>query len=103
CEYEKKNWEVLHLSDNDYLSIQKKLGKEIKIARLKKEVTILELSQISGIGDSYLSRLENGRLTSPSLKTYLKVCYALNLNPASFFATASESPPFNADDYNYID
>lgn len=99
---EKKSWESLQMTDTEFINIQLELGKKIKIARIKKNVTVLELANISGVGDSNISKLENGRLKSPGLKNYLKICYALNMNPADFFADIPDMPPFNSPDYEFI-
>ncbi|EMJ5457041.1 helix-turn-helix transcriptional regulator [Enterococcus faecalis] len=98
----KKDWEISDLQDQDVFFIQKELGQKIKIGRIKKKVTLTDLSNISGITESYLSNVENGRVSSPSLRSYLKICYALNMNPAEFFADISDMPPFDSPDYEFI-
>lgn len=99
---EKKDWEVKILQETDVGTIQKNLGQKIKIGRIKKDVTIIELSNISGMTESYLSNIENGKINSPSLRSYLKICYALNMNPADFFSDIPTMPPFDSPDYDFI-
>lgn len=94
---------LLELQDKDFQYIQKQFGKKIKLARVNKELSLKEVYQISGISENHLSRLENGKYVSPSLKMYLKVCYAVNLNPLKLFEDINKYPPFSDDDYFFID
>ena len=92
---EENKLDILELTDLDYQEIQKKLGIKIKIARLKKKVSVSQLCEISDISAKHISNIENGKLGAPSLKVYLKICYALNMNPTDLFSDIENEPPFN--------
>ena len=100
---EENKLDNLELTDLDYQEIQKKLGIKIKIARLKKKVSVSQLCEISDISAKHISNIENGKVGAPSLKVYLKICYALNMNPTDLFSDIENEPPFNDEDYNFID
>ena len=100
---EENKLNILELTDQDYQEIQKKLGIKIKIARLKKKVSVSQLCEISDISAKHISNIENGKVGAPSLKVYLKICYALNMNPTDLFSDIENEPPFNDEDYNFID
>ena len=100
---EENKLDILELTDLDYQEIQKKLGIKIKIARLKKKVSVSQLCEISDISAKHISNIENGKVGAPSLKVYLKICYALNMNPTDLFSDIENEPPFNDEDYNFID
>ncbi|HHJ3433234.1 TPA: helix-turn-helix domain-containing protein [Enterococcus faecium] len=99
---EEKDWEIKSFPDSEVELIQKNLGQKIKIGRIKKGVTIIDLSSISGMTESYLSNVENGKIKAPSLRSYLKICYALNINPIEFFSNIPTMPPFDSPDNKYI-
>lgn len=52
---------------------------KIKELRKQKGWTLLELSNKSGIGISYLSGLENGAKSNPSVKILIKIAKALEI------------------------
>lgn len=54
------------------------LGKLIKEKRAGKKLTLEQLEKLTGIGFSYLIRLEKGR-TNPTVKTLEKLALALGL------------------------
>ncbi len=60
------------------------LGKRILELRLKSERTQQQVSQLTGLAVSYLSRLENDRM-SPSIRTLTKISEALHVPLTSFF------------------
>jgi transcriptional regulator with XRE-family HTH domain len=60
------------------------LGKRILELRLKSKRTQQQVSQLTGLAVSYLSRLENDRM-SPSIKTLTKISEALHVPLTSFF------------------
>ncbi len=59
------------------------LGKKILELRLKSKRTQQQISQLTGLAVSYLSRLENDRM-SPSIRTLTKISEALHV-PLTFF------------------
>lgn len=100
---EENKLEILELTDAEYQQIQKNLGLKIKIARLKKGVSVSQLCQISDISAKHISNIENGKVGAPSLKVYLKICYALNMNPTELFSNIEREAPFNNEEYQFID
>ncbi len=59
------------------------LGKKILELRLKSKRTQQQVSQLTGLAVSYLSRLENDRM-SPSIRTLTKISEALHVPLTSF-------------------
>ncbi len=70
------------------------LGKRILELRLKSKRTQQQVSQLTGLAVSYLSRLENDRM-SPSIRTLTKISMALHVPLTSFF---DEKPILEAKD-----
>ena len=64
------------------------VGKRILRLRLEANRTQREISEQSGLAVSYLSRLENGRIT-PTIPTLTKIAQALNVNVTAFFGQES--------------
>ncbi len=60
------------------------LGKRILELRLKSKRTQQQVSELTGLAVSYLSRLENDRM-SPSIRTLTKISEALHVPLTSFF------------------
>ncbi len=60
------------------------LGKRILELRLKSKRTQQQVSELTGLAVSYLSRLENDRM-SPSIRTLTKISKALHVPLTSFF------------------
>ncbi len=61
-----------------------KLGKRILQLRIKSKRTQQQVSELTGLAVSYLSRLENDRM-SPSIRTLTKISEALHVPLTSFF------------------
>ncbi|SHK61121.1 helix-turn-helix domain-containing protein [Paramaledivibacter caminithermalis] len=51
----------------------------IKIIRLNKNLTLKELSEISGVAYGYISDLENGKAVNPTYATLKKIAKALEV------------------------
>ncbi|MGL4773970.1 MAG: helix-turn-helix domain-containing protein [Clostridium sp.] len=60
----------------------KNLGRMVKKKRKEKNLTQLEVGEIAGISNSYISDIENGR-TNPSIKSLVKICKALEIEDLS--------------------
>ncbi len=60
------------------------LGRKILQLRLDARKTQREISEVTGLAISYLSRLENGRI-NPSVRTLDKISEALGVQVSSFF------------------
>ncbi len=71
-----------------------KLGKRILELRLKSKRTQQQVCELTGLAVSYLSRLENDRM-SPSIRTLTKISEALHVPLTSFF---DDKPILEAND-----
>lgn len=56
------------------------LGERLKMSRKVKEISLRDLAIKTGISEPYLVRLENNVITNPSVKTFNKICKALDLS-----------------------
>lgn len=70
----------IDLKDN----ILTKLGEKIKSIRKGKSIKIKQLSNRSGLTESSISMIENGKI-SPSITTINKIALALGVHPIEFF------------------
>jgi len=70
------------------------VGKRILRLRLEANRTQREISEVTGLAVSYLSRLENGRIT-PTIPTLSKIAKALNVDVTAFFG---QDPPLESGD-----
>jgi len=57
----------------------KKLGKNLKILRLKRKLSQGELSKSLNVDRAYISNIENGRM-NPTLSTLEKIAQALKVS-----------------------
>ncbi|WP_170763865.1 helix-turn-helix domain-containing protein [Ruegeria lacuscaerulensis] len=71
-------------------NLETAIGREIKALRLQQGTTIAELSALTGLSISMLSKIENGA-TSPSLTTLQLLANALSTPITSFFRRFEES------------
>ncbi len=62
-----------------------KLGLNLKIKRIEKGYTQIELSKKLGISRYYLSALERGKATNPSLELMKKISNVLNVTVQELF------------------
>jgi len=65
------------------------IGREVRMFRRQKEITVAELAQITGLSIGMLSKIENGN-TSPSLTTLQTLANALSVPLTSFFRRFEE-------------
>lgn len=65
-----------------------KVGNAIKLIRKELKMTQGELSDITGISQTSLSKIEGG--TNPSEKNLSKICAALKVNPSLLFILSTE-------------
>jgi DNA-binding NtrC family response regulator len=84
-----KNEELLGIiKDNVNLEVKNniltKLGEKIKAIRKGKGIKIKQLSTRSGLTESSISMIENGKI-SPSITTINKIAMALSVHPIEFF------------------
>jgi transcriptional regulator with XRE-family HTH domain len=58
----------------------------------QKNLTPTELAKRSGLTNSYIGRLRNGKVNNPTVETVLKLAMGLDVNPHEVFAAASGIP-----------
>lgn len=78
-------------------SLNKSIGKNIKLARIKAKVTQEELAEEIGISARYVSQLERG-LAFGSANTIVSICKALNIDSNFLFndlINTKDSTSFN--------
>jgi transcriptional regulator with XRE-family HTH domain len=63
---------------------------KIKRLRLKRKITIQDLSAKTGLTPGYLSKIENSE-KPPPIPTLIKIAYALNVHISYFFEEDSEA------------
>ncbi|GAB6169088.1 hypothetical protein JCM1393_15480 [Clostridium carnis] len=56
------------------------LGKYIKQIRCNKNITLKELSELTGVSESYLSRIENGVKTNPTTSVIERIQEVLGVD-----------------------
>lgn len=66
------------------------LSENLKNARIKKNLSIRKLSELSGVNASYISRLERGVDKNPSTKILFKLCELLDVDITKFISYAFE-------------
>ena len=86
--------------------IAKTLGKVISERRKKMRITQAELAAKAGTSQGYISDLENGKISNPTIGTILKIATILNLESSKLLAgidhTTDEITIYNEHD-NIID
>ncbi|WP_170574625.1 helix-turn-helix domain-containing protein [Ruegeria atlantica] len=76
--------------DTGEKNLETAIGREIRALRLQQGITIAELSGLTGLSISMLSKIENG-YTSPSLTTLQLLANALSTQITSFFRRFEET------------
>lgn len=61
------------------------IGEKLKKIRKAKKITLKQLEEITGISNSYISDLENGRRVNPSVEKLEKLAKALGVNVVDFY------------------
>jgi len=67
-------------------------GKLLRDRRRKRGISQRELAEAVGVDFSYISKLENGRLSPPSAETISRMCQALGIPDAELLAAARKIP-----------
>ena len=70
-------------------SLEEAIGAQVRALRKRNSLTVIELSNQSGVSNSMLSKIENGA-TSPSLTTLQALAQALSVPVSIFFAKFDE-------------
>ncbi len=68
------------------------LGKRLKELREKHQLTQYRLAKLSGVSQSHISEIESGD-KEPTTGTLMKICSAMGLTLAEFFAEETPSLP----------
>jgi len=66
------------------------IGDTLRSIREKKNLTLLEIANNTGISKSYLSKIEN-RIQSPSIEYLEKICLGLNIPLSIFIILADDT------------
>ncbi|HHY74882.1 MAG TPA: helix-turn-helix transcriptional regulator [Bacillus bacterium] len=69
-------------------------GKKIRDLRIKRGLTLTELSKLSGVSKSYLSFIERGKQTNPSIEVIEKIAKALKIDFQSLLLSDTKQQPF---------
>ena len=82
---------TIFLQDNhmDLVEQEKNVIGKLKLEREKQRLSQLELSYRSGVSQNMIAYIECRKRT-PTLTTILKLCNALNINPAVLFVDEDE-------------
>lgn len=75
----------------------------IKNIRLKKGITIYQLSKITGINRSYLTQLENNKKFNPTLNIIYKIATALDAKVDDLFYSELDIDNLKEEMYRRID
>jgi transcriptional regulator with XRE-family HTH domain len=70
-------------------NLAKKLGKNIKICRIKQDMSQAELAFTASLDQSYLSKIENGSVNIAVAKLY-SIAEAMNCNPVELLPDYDE-------------
>ena len=73
-------------------SPEKDLGKRIRCMRLKRAITLQQLASRTNLSKSLLSKIENGKVSSP-VSTLFTIAKALNTKITYFFSDQDENLP----------
>jgi transcriptional regulator with XRE-family HTH domain len=73
-----------HLRETREKVLEVAIGREVRAHRRKQEITVADLSKVTGLSIGMLSKIENGN-TSPSLTTLQNLANALSVPITTFF------------------
>ncbi len=65
------------------------IGKRIRILRKLNNQKLLNISQLTGLSQPFISEIERG-IKAPSIETLEKICTALGITLAEFFTDTQE-------------
>lgn len=58
------------------------IGETLRIIRNEKQMSLAEVSRLSGVPIGSIGDIERGRATNPSFVSVARICRALNISPA---------------------
>lgn len=76
-------------NDDTAIGLERNALLRIRKCREERQLSQLELSLVSGISQNMITYIETGKRT-PSLRTFIKLCVALEISPASLFEPLDE-------------
>jgi len=72
--------------------MEETFGRKLRALRRSIGITQRELANRVGVDFSYISKLENDRLSPPAADTVLKICEALDATPDELLAATGKIP-----------
>ncbi len=90
------------ISENSQVSAADFIGPRIKELCDKQQITKYRLSQMTGVTQTVLSRIIKGE-NVPTIQTIEKICFALNISLAQFFAKDENPPDLTAEQKEIIE
>ena len=90
------------IPENSQVSAADYIGPRIKELCDKQQITKYRLSQMTGVTQTVLSRIIKGE-NVPTIQTIEKICFALNISLAQFFAKAENPPDLTAEQREIIE
>lgn len=90
------------ISENSQVSAADFIGPRIKELCDKQQITKYRLSQMTGVTQTVLSRIIKGE-NVPTIQTIEKICAALNISLAQFFAKDENPPDLTAEQREIIE
>ena len=90
------------IPENSQVSAADFIGPRIKELCDKQQITKYRLSQMTGVTQTVLSRIMKGE-NVPTIQTIEKICSALNISLAQFFAKAENPPDLTAEQKEIIE
>ena len=90
------------IPENSQVSAADFIGPRIKELCDKQQITKYRLSQMTGVTQTVLSRIMKGE-NVPTIQTIEKICVALNISLAQFFAKDENPPDLTAEQKEIIE
>ena len=90
------------IPENSQVSAADFIGPRIKELCDKQQITKYRLSQMTGVTQTVLSRIIKGE-NVPTIQTIEKICFALNISLAQFFAKDENPPDLTAEQKEIIE
>lgn len=90
------------IPENSQVSAADYIGPRIKELCDKQQITKYRLSQMTGVTQTVLSRIMKGE-NVPTIQTVEKICAALNISLAQFFAKDENPPDLTAEQKEIIE
>lgn len=84
------NQDPHRLRQHHELDLEAAIGREVRLHRRQKNITVAKLAELTGLSTGMLSKIENGN-TSPSLTTLRSLAQALSVPLTSFFRGFEET------------